>query len=728
MSQRNGEKMKRIQLNETFSGEVALVEDSSILEGTDYSSLIDGKDIIGMVEGQFFQPDGMSRNKRWYSRRLWENVLASADVRSRLANRTMYGEIGHSDGPVTDMTLRSGDVSHIIADLWIDEKGRGMGRAYILDTPKGRLLKTYLGAKSKLKVSTRGEGGYLEGETHDGFPIIDPDTYELQTVDFVLNPGFLETNAKLTTKREEFTPIQEQVNKANREGENRMDMDKYVAELKEEIAELKAEKKSLSEELKSKDEELLERKFTESAEIKKINEAYAPFKKMGVSAKSLNETLKKAQNSLQKANEKNAKLTEELKAASDKCKAYEDKCGTMEEVEEALSMSEKALNTIAEYQKLGTVEELKELMARSEAVVPKLQELTAVAEEYKQLGSVKDLKSLVEKCETTLPRLKELSVLEEYRKLGSIEDIQELSKKCESMLPKLEQLNALKEYKALGSASELKTLIEKCETSLPKLKTLKQYEALGTVEEIKQLSKQCEAMLPKLAELKEAKKLAENVKKVLPKLSKMQKIEETAEKAQNVIKQYIETVGSIKKAKALVESRKETIKKVSVKEALEVSKKFGCTVESAAKLLKKYGAEKATKLLESATEKKVEETKKEVVSESVAEPIADSKKLVEEASEMDEVKVNATKPEAKTAKDFLKKSSINGFNPEALGKRTLNIDYLNQLGEPKTEGENDAKALLNKFKGAEPEVEKAPKTEPEKDPKDAEKIAKELLK
>ena len=414
--------MERIKLNETFSGEVALISEDSLNESTDFSSLIDGKDIIGMVEGQFFQPDGMSRNKRWYSRQLWENVLACADVRSRLANRTMYGEIGHSDGPVTDMTLRSGDVSHIIADLWIDEKGRGMGRAYILDTPKGRLLKTYLGAKSKLKVSTRGEGVYLDGQLHDGCPIIDPDTYELQTVDFVLNPGFMETSAKLTTKREDYTtPITEQVITKQEKEINRMDTDKYIAELKERIEELKADNKSLSEELKSKETELLQYKYEESAEIKKISEAYAPFKKMGVSAKTLNETLKKVQGSLQNAKSKNAKLTEELDA-------YKAKCGkSLEEVDEGLAIADKALDTVAEYQKLGTVAELKELKERSEALIPKLQQLSALTE-YRKLGSVEDLKTLMEKCQESLPKLKEMAVLEDYKKLGSVKEIQRLSK------------------------------------------------------------------------------------------------------------------------------------------------------------------------------------------------------------------------------------------------------------------------------------------------------------
>jgi hypothetical protein len=564
----------------------------------------------------------------------------------------MYGEIGHSDGPVTDMTLRDGNVSHIISDLWIDEKGRGMGRAYIIDTPKGRLLKTYLGAKSKLKVSTRGEGVYLEGETHDGCPVIDPDTYELQTVDFVLNPGFLETSAKLTTKSEDFTSTskQEQVNETKKEGEKRMDMDKYVAELKEELQALKAENKSLSEELKSKDKELLQKEFTESAEIKKINEQFAPFKKMGVSAKSLNETLKKAQTSLQKANAQNVKLTEELNA-------YKDKCGSLEEVDEALKLSEKALKTIKEYQELGSVADLKDLMAKSEALLPRLKQLSTLTE-YRKLGSVKDLKTLAEKCEKSLPKLKELSILEDYKKLGTVEEIKELSTKCESMLPKLEHL-------------------------------------------------------------KEARKMAENVKKLLPKLEEMKKLEETATKAHKVIEQYLQTVGSIKQAKALVESRKETIKTVNFKEAVEVSKKFGCTVESAAKLIKKYGAEKATKLLETKlSEKKAVKTTK----------LAESKKLVEEATIMDAPKKVNAKPEQKDAKDFLKTGMIvNGFNQEAFGKK-INTEDINKLDGTKIDGENKAKALLNKLKGVNAEVEKAPKVEEPKTPADAEKEAKKLLK
>ena len=144
-----------------------------------------------------------------------------------------------------------------------------MGRAYILGTETGRRLKIYLGAKAKLKVSTRGEGVYLDGEKHDGCPVIDPNSYELQTVDFVLNPGFLETSANLTAQRESVETTPEKVNEtmaqASKEGENGMtiDMDKYVQKLEAKIEALEAKNEALTQELNSKKEALLESKFIE---------------------------------------------------------------------------------------------------------------------------------------------------------------------------------------------------------------------------------------------------------------------------------------------------------------------------------------------------------------------------------------------------------------------------------------------------------------------------------
>ena len=646
--------MKKMRLLETFSGNTVVnFNDGTTLCESGDSSLIDGQYIIGMVEGQFFQPDGMSRNKRWYSRTLWENVLRSADVKNRLMNHTMFGEIGHSDGPVTDMTLRKGEASHIITDLWIDEKGRGMGRAYILNTEAGRNLKIYLGATSKLKVSTRGEGVYLDGQYHDGCPVIDPDTYELQTVDFVLNPGFLETSANLTAQREsvEKTHNTEKVNEtiahAKKEGETSMalDMDAYVAELKEELKALKAENKSLTEELKTKDKELLEKQFVESAEVKKISEEYEPFKKLGVSADSLSDVVKRSQKALKESKAENAKISKELKA-------FQEKCGSLKQLDESIKISENALNMIAEYKKLGSVQQLTKLIQESEMIAPRLEELKELTS-YKELGSVDEIKGFKENCEKILPRLKDINLLEDYKKLGTVEDFTELGKRSQVLVKKLQ----------------------------------------------------------------EAETLGKTVEKLIPQLDKMKRLQDYAKKANSIIEKYVATVGNLQEARKLAESKVEVVKKVNVKEAMEVSKQFGCTVESAAKLLKKYGKEEATKLLESEVAKRQKpETKK----------LAESKQLVEEVAQMD--KVNA-KPEQKDAKDFLKTGMItNAFNHEALGKK-MDLADLNKVNGEKVDGENKAKALLNKLKGINAEVEKAPKiADEEKSAAEAEKEANKLLK
>ena len=148
----------------------------------------------------------------------------------------------------------------------------------------------------------------------------------------------------------------------------------------------------------------------------------------------------------------------------------------------------------------------------------------------------------------------------------------------------------------------------------------------------------------------------------------------------------------------------------------EFAKKFGTTVESAAKLITKYGNQKATKLIESAIATKRTQTKK----------LADGKKLVEEVAQLD--KVNA-KPETLTAADFVKPGMItNAFNLQALGKK-MDITPFDKLDGEKIEGENQAQALLRKYMDkVKVEVEDAPKglDEPAT-AAEAEKEAKKLL-
>ena len=455
--------MNKVQLIESFD-DLPSVSLNEAQDTVEKASRVDGKYIIGMIEGQFFKPDGMSRNNRFYPKELWENAVNSPDVKNRCMCSTMFGEIGHSDGPVGDMTLRNGCASHFIDALWITPKNEGMGRAYILNTPTGNLLKTYLGAGCKLKVSSRGEGSFCENHTEAGNPVIDPNTYELQTFDFVLNPGFLETNALLKEEYEKVThsPIMNEEIKTVinhvKKGENSkmtLDTEKYIQELKEELKTVKAENKALSESLNAKEKELLQKQFVESEEVKKLNEAYAPFKKMNVSAKTLTETFKKSQAALKKAKEEKDKLVEELDA-------YKKEAGSLDELKEATKLASRALSIVKEYRALGSVADLKALKecAIDAKTVEELR--TNAKDALSVVKETNELKSVASKA---------CDLLEAYKKLGTVKELSDLKA---GVKPAVKV--SVKEAKEL--ASKYNITIENAGKLLKKFGTVEQVGAL----------------------------------------------------------------------------------------------------------------------------------------------------------------------------------------------------------------------------------------------------------
>lgn len=645
--------MEKIKLVETFDDTptVSLTEEVN----KNKASRVDNKYIIGMIEGQFFKPDGMSRNGRWYPRSLWTKALAKSDTKNRLANSTMFGEIGHSDGPVEDMTLRNGGASHFIDDLWIDEKGRGMGRAYILGTPAGQLLKIYLGAGCKLKVSTRGEGCYKEGEFHNNCPVIDDETYDFQTVDFVLNPGFLETSAVLKESynklnreytKKELQQIKETIAHVKKEGEKRMELniDAYVTDLKEELKIERSEVKSLNEQLNAKSNELLQSKLDASAEIKRLTEELKPYKDLKVSAKAISENFKKLQNDLKKANAEKSTLTEELNT-------FKSLCGSAEEVKSAVRLSTKSLKMIEEYRKIGTPKQFQEAM-----------EALKTSEETKDalVKSTNYIKSLKEKL--NVARVEKRDLFEAKKAIArskeAIKSLTETASKSEKLVEK---------YKSLKEDNDIKT--RRLEETVEKTaKLIKKYEALK-------------------AELAESKKAIVEATKLIKSLKSKQMSE------------------------SVVVEKPETIKN----EAIEMSEKFGCTVETAAKVINKKGLTEAKRLMESASK----------VTTKKSNGLLDSQKLVEEVAQLDKV---TEIPVEKTAKDFLKSGMImNYFNHDSLGKEVIYQD-MNKLDGTKVAGENQAKELLKKF-GKKVEVAKAPEgLKKELTPAQAEAEAQKLLK
>jgi len=170
--------------------------------------------VLAKVKGPSFFLDGFSRNGRFYPKSLWENALKNPETKDTLSRGLMFGCIGHPKDYSLDELLESGRVSHKVTDIYVDQKtGVGMAEYEILDTPSGRILNTVLRSGSEMYVSTRAFGGFTnKTKDKDGkkYKILDDSNFVIETIDFVIQPGFLETKPELMESlAEDFQELKE---------------------------------------------------------------------------------------------------------------------------------------------------------------------------------------------------------------------------------------------------------------------------------------------------------------------------------------------------------------------------------------------------------------------------------------------------------------------------------------------------------------------------------------
>lgn len=135
------------------------------------------KDVF--IEGIFMMADSKNRNGRIYE----SNVLHPAVekyIEEQVKTGRAVGELNHPDGP----TINLDKVSHLITSLRI-EGSNVIGKAKILDTPMGKIVKGLLEGGVKLGVSSRGMGSL---ETRNGVNYVKND-FHLATVDIVQDPS-----------------------------------------------------------------------------------------------------------------------------------------------------------------------------------------------------------------------------------------------------------------------------------------------------------------------------------------------------------------------------------------------------------------------------------------------------------------------------------------------------------------------------------------------------------
>lgn len=131
------------------------------------------------IEGVFAQAESKNRNGRVYPKMIMEKAV-NKYVTEQVSKKRAVGELNHPEGP----TVNLDKVSHLITDLKL-EGNNVVGKAQILDTPMGRIVKGLLEGGVQLGVSTRGMGSL---ENRNGVAYV-KDDFMLATIDIVQDPS-----------------------------------------------------------------------------------------------------------------------------------------------------------------------------------------------------------------------------------------------------------------------------------------------------------------------------------------------------------------------------------------------------------------------------------------------------------------------------------------------------------------------------------------------------------
>ena len=108
------------------------------------------------VEGIIMQGDIKNRNGRIYPKQVLAKEMKRYNETYVEKNRA-YGELGHPAGPTVNLDR----VSHMFTELKQDGSNI-VGRAKIMDTPMGKIVKSIMDEGGTLGISSRGMGSIKE--------------------------------------------------------------------------------------------------------------------------------------------------------------------------------------------------------------------------------------------------------------------------------------------------------------------------------------------------------------------------------------------------------------------------------------------------------------------------------------------------------------------------------------------------------------------------------------
>ena len=135
------------------------------------------------IEGIMLQTEVKNKNGRIYPLEVMKKEVKRYN-KEYIEQKRAYGELGHPEGP----TINLERTSHLIESLEQDGKNF-VGKAKILSTPMGEIVKNLLADGARLGVSSRGMGSLKASSQKGGVQLVQSDFQLATAADIVADPS-----------------------------------------------------------------------------------------------------------------------------------------------------------------------------------------------------------------------------------------------------------------------------------------------------------------------------------------------------------------------------------------------------------------------------------------------------------------------------------------------------------------------------------------------------------
>lgn len=142
-----------------------------------------GTTVLGTFTGKCCDAGVVNNNDMKLDRELFEKLLASDEYKDGMEHRYYIGFLGHPEDPNCQDFK---DACIVMTDMEIKDNDEIFGTFDLIDTPVGRVVKSFIDAGVQFGISIRGAGDV------DANGNVDPDTFIFRGFDLVAFPAYVD--------------------------------------------------------------------------------------------------------------------------------------------------------------------------------------------------------------------------------------------------------------------------------------------------------------------------------------------------------------------------------------------------------------------------------------------------------------------------------------------------------------------------------------------------------